>query len=380
MTAWIYDIEARVDMRGWANLDDFVLGAGQSVEPDIVLTRQNWSLYSLDEKRQLAVFVDLPDGTDLAQSAFAYTTQHQLAQRVLTMPLSELERVADALPPVERIVLVFSIGRCGSTLMSHALNTVPGVWCLSEPDALSTLVMQHFHSTERTRFAPDRIIRLIRACIRLQFRPPMGEAKQVFAIKFRSQALFLADLYHRALPDAAYLFLYRDALGWANSVYGMMRQYGIADSLTGEDRDLPWRIGTGAADQTRLRQLVDLDAAEIPAELTLAPSWAHSMAEYTRHLRAGVPFMALRYNEFNKDREASVARMLRHCRLPVEAVAMAASAFEADSQAGTLLARDVTTDRLSAERLARLRDILAREEAFSDPDLRLPDIYTEGRL
>lgn len=376
MNTQIYDVLARHDMRGWANLDDFEMGVAHSANPDAVLTRQNWSLYSLDEARDLAVFVDLPDGTELAQSPFAYVTQHQLARRVLTMPIAELERVADLSPPVDRVILIFSIGRCGSTLLSHALNFVPGVWCLSEPDAFSTLVMQHYSSMRRARFAPDRIIRLIRACIRLQYRPPNGESGQVFAVKFRSQALFQADLYHRALPNAAFVFLYRDALSWANSVYGMMRQYGIADRLTGDDRSLPWRIGTAAADQTRLRDLVDLDASEVPAELTLASSWAHSMAEYTRHLKAGVPFFALRYNEFNKDREASLVRMLRHCKLPQDSAEAALAAFDADSQAGTHLSRDVKIEKLTAPRLARLQGILAREPDFSDPDLRLADIYS----
>ncbi len=378
MNAQIFDVLARDEMRGWANLDDFKLGNARSVNADVVLNGQNWSLYSLDEARDLAVFVELPDGTDLSLSSFVYATQHQLAHRVLTLPIDAVEQLAEACPPVSRVILIFSIGRCGSTLLSHALNIVPGVWCLSEPDAFSTLVMQHYNSTRRARFGPDRIIRLIRACIRLQFRPPAGEPREVFAVKFRSQTLFQADLYHRALPDAAFVFLYRDALSWANSVYGMLRQYGMPDRLTGDNRALPWSIGTGAADQTRLRELVDLDAPEVPAELTLAPSWACSMAEYTRHLHAGAPFFALRYNEFNRDREASVTRMLQHCRLPIASVRQAIAAFDADSQAGTVLARDVTTERLSPERLARLKDILAKDELFGDPDLLLPDIYTAG--
>ena len=49
----------------------------------------------------------------------------------------------------------------------------------------------------------------IRGC-----RPPQGQQATVFAMKFRSHALYQADLYHQALPDASCLFLYRDALGF----------------------------------------------------------------------------------------------------------------------------------------------------------------------
>ena len=378
MPALLHDVIARRAPIGWANLDDFDLGPATPIPTRSVIDQPGWSLYGLDHARDLAVFTDLPPGTDLADSPFASATQHRLARRVLTMPLADLEAVADLAPPLPRVILVFSIGRCGSTLLSHALNTVPGVWCLSEPDAFSTLILQHYHSRQRSDFPRAQIVRLIRACTRLQFRPPRGRQATVFAMKFRSHAIFQADLYHQALPEAACLFLYRDALGWANSVYGMMRQYGYADTLTGPDRSLAWSNFTAASDPAPLAQIVDLSAPNLPMELALAPAWPHNMAEYTRHLQAGVPFLALRYNEFNRDREASIARMLRHCGLPEGHAAAALQAFEADSQFGTHLSRDVTTERLTHDRLDRLAKLMARLPAFGAPDLILPDILSLG--
>jgi hypothetical protein len=379
MPAQLYQVIALRKPVGWANLDDFDLGPATAIPARTVIEQPGWTLYGLDHARDLAVFTDLPPGTDLADSPFAYATQHRLARRVLTMPLAKLEAVADLAPPLPRVVLIFSIGRCGSTLLSHALNTVPGVWCLSEPDAFSTLILQHYHSPQRSDFPRDQIIRLIRACTRLQFRPPAGRQADVFAMKFRSHALFQADLYHQALPQAACLFLYRDALGWANSVYSMMRQYGFPDSLTGQDRSLAWSIFTAASDPAPLAQLIDLDAPEVPMELALGPAWSCNMAEYTRHLDAGVPFLALRYNDFNRDREASIAHMLRHCGLPAGCAATALQAFETDSQSGTHLSREVTTERLSPDRLDRLANLMTRLPAFARPDGILPDIHSPGQ-
>ncbi len=376
MPALLHDVIAQRTPVGWANLDDFNLGPATTVPARSVIDQPGWTLYGLDHARDLAVFTDLPVGTDLGDSPFAYATQHRLARRVLTMPLAELEAVADLAPPLPHVILIFSIGRCGSTLLSHALNTVPGVWCLSEPDAFSTLILQHYHSPQRANLPRDKVIRLIRACTRLQFRPPAGRQADVFAMKFRSQALFQADLYHQALPDAACLFLYRDALGWANSIYSMMRQYDVPDSLTGPDRTLAWSIFTAAADPAPLAQVIDLDAPEVPMELALGPAWSYNMAEYTRLLNAGVPFLALRYNEFNRDREASIANMLRHCGLPAEYAATALQAFERDSQSGTHLSREVTTERLSADRLDRLTQVISRLPEFAGPDLILPDIHS----
>jgi hypothetical protein len=376
MPALLHDVLATRSPVGWANLDDFDLGPAASAPARVVIDQPGWALYGLDHARNLAVFTELPFGTDLAESPFAYATQHRLARRVLTMPLAELEAVADLAAPAPRVILIFSIGRCGSTLLSHALNTVPGVWCLSEPDAFSTLILQHYHSRQRTGFSDDQIIRLIRACTRLQFRPPPGRQADVFAMKFRSHAIFQADLYHKALPDAVCLFLYRDALGWANSVYSMMRQYGFPDSLTGPDRTLAWSIFTAATDPAPLDQVLDVNAPEVPTELALGPAWSCNMAEYSRHLTAGVPFLALRYNEFNHDRQASVARMLGHCGLPESHAATALQAFERDSQSGTHLSREATIDRLTPDRIERLAALIARLPAFSDPNLILPDVYS----
>lgn len=292
------------------------------------------------------------------------------------MSLTDLEAVADLAPPAPRVILIFSIGRCGSTLLSHALNTVPGVWCLSEPDAFATRIMQHYHSRQRSNFPRDQIIRLIRACTRLQFRPPEGQQADVFAMKFRSHAIFQADLYHQALPDAACVFLCRDALGWANSVYSMMRQYDVPGSLTRPDRTLAWSIFTAGSDAAPLARVIDLAAPDVPMELALGPAWTRNMAEYTRHLRAGVPFLALRYNEFNRDREASIARMLRHCGLPEGHAATAMQAFETDSQSGTHLSQEATTVRLPRDRLDRLAALMTRLPAFTEPNLILPNTLT----
>jgi hypothetical protein len=377
MSASVHEVIARPEMGGWANLDDFGLGPGSAADAGIVLEGPDWSLYGLDEARDIAVFTELPPGTDLAGSPFAYLAQHRLARRVAVLPLTEFEAAAEELPLPGRTVLVFSIGRCGSTLLSHALNAVPGVWCLSEPDAYSTLIMQHYHSLRRAAFPRDRVVRLIRAITKVQSRPPAGGGEDVFAVKFRNQSLYQADLYREALPHAAHIFLYRDALGWANSVYGMMRQYGYPDIASGDGRTAAWSIFTGAKDPSALAALIGTEAADMPLELPLTAVWADLMAEYSRHLGDGAPFLALRYNEFNRDRLESVRRILRHCGLPEDHAEGALAAFEADSQAGTHVARAVTTERLGADRLARLREILTRCGAFGDPDLRLADMYSE---
>ena len=92
MSATIFDIRETVSDLGWNSEKDFVLGAGQTVSPQTLVDQPDWSLYSLDLKRGLAWFVELPPGLDLSASAFAFRDQRQMARRVLQVSLDEIGR------------------------------------------------------------------------------------------------------------------------------------------------------------------------------------------------------------------------------------------------------------------------------------------------
>jgi len=128
-----------------------------------------------------------------------------------------------------------------------------------------------------------------------------------------------------------------------------------------------------------LRPYVDIDAPEVQLEGALAPCWACNMEEYCRHPSAGVPFMALRYNDLNADRTASMRQLFAHCGLSEADAASALSAFDHDSQAGTMVSHEVPADGLTLGQATRVRHILQLQPKFNDPDLRLDDIYTGAK-
>lgn len=140
---------------------------------------QNWSLYGLDKANGTALFVELPAGTDLSK-----------ALRLMTVPLGEIETLAAALDGPSRGILVFNIGRCGSTLVSNVLSELPDVWSLSEPYAFAQLIVDSYLAAQRQGFDRAQIVRLIRAMVRLIHRQPSGKNADVQALKFHSQALF----------------------------------------------------------------------------------------------------------------------------------------------------------------------------------------------
>jgi hypothetical protein len=377
MDATLYDVVSRRDQQDWGRPEDFVLGEGRPVSSRLVVQEVTWSLYTLDEVTASAWFVDLPPELNLSRAPFVYAAQHQHARRVLRVPLAALAALARSVPGPEHVILVFSTGRCGSTLVSQALSAVPGVWSLSEPDAYTRLASEGLRATKRAGYTPEETVRLIQACTRLQFRPPSGVKVHTLALKFRSQASFQAALYHRALPEASFVFLYREALSWAQSFYRMLRKFGLPPVLTGDDRLLTWSALSAGASIETMRRFVDVEADEVALEDALAPAWGLYMEEYLRQLRGGVPFLALRYDELNADRAGSLRRLFRHCGLPLEAIGPALAAYDRDSQADTWMAREVKTDSLSRVQLAKLAGLLARYPSFGDPNHWLPDFYSD---
>ena len=118
---------------GPSSFENFDFGPGEPVPSGLAL-EPGWTLYCIDVERRQALFIEIPPEADLAAAPFVFSMQERLARRGLVVPFVALEDLARGVPAPQRIVLVFNIARCGSTLVNAMLNGVEGVWALSEPD------------------------------------------------------------------------------------------------------------------------------------------------------------------------------------------------------------------------------------------------------
>jgi hypothetical protein len=333
-TATLYQITTRQRARQFmpTSLGDFTTDAGVGVGGAVVLDPL-WSLYSIDIAENLAIFVRLPPDTDLWAAAFIPQAQFDAARTVLTLPLDALPALSADLPGPANLIFLFSIGRCGTTLANHILNTVPDTFALSEPRAFVTLAMA------RRDMPAGRAQALIAAITRFMFRPPPGRTPRNFAIKFHSQVLYQADLFHRAFPQAKCLFMYRDAKGWANSMSQFLQNLGHPMLLDPEHLGAAWRIITAAAPLDDLAAVLDVNAAQTPHPPLLACCWAHNLNHFRGLVAAGMPFHTLRYDDLTSARERSIRSLLAYCDLSDSTMADALSAFDRDSQEGTAIGR-----------------------------------------
>ena len=76
----------------------------------------------------------------------------------------------------ERLIMIHSVGRAGSTLASQVFAQVEGVINFSEPDAVTWMVIARY-------FQPDKkaeLIALLDASIRMLCKNPAKTARKIF--------------------------------------------------------------------------------------------------------------------------------------------------------------------------------------------------------
>jgi len=184
---------------------DFALAAGREVdssrmfEPDV-------SPYCFDRANRTLLCVSTPDISD---ATFFYHAQRQHARSVIAVPFDALPDGPDA------PALIFSIGRCGSTLLVRALQAA-GVRTVSEPD---------FFTQAACEQPPDASLRrVIAGATRLLGYP---------VIKLRLECNNAPLLLAGAFASPRIMFILRDPVDWAASLRRLSR-----NSL-----DLGWAVG-----------------------------------------------------------------------------------------------------------------------------------------
>ena len=112
-------------------------------------------------------------------------------------------RALDERPTVAPGLFIFQVSRCGSTLLSQMLATVPANVVISEASVINDILSAHPAPVEQTE--------LLRLIIRAMGRNRGAEARHLI-VKFSSWNVLAAKLIHRAFPDTPMIWLQRDPL------------------------------------------------------------------------------------------------------------------------------------------------------------------------
>jgi hypothetical protein len=361
-----------------ASIADFTVTDGDPVEAEIVIRSPNMSLYCFDDEAKEAIFVELSETVDLSKAPFVYSMQYEQAQRLIAMSYAEFRQLAHTLPPVEHLIMIYISGRSGSTLISHLFNELDHVLSLSEPDVGTQFAYMRAAGSMNDADLRD----LVDCTVRMLFKPTVGKAlpfktATVYALKLRSEAVKVMDLYQSAFPEAKNLYSYRDAIGFVSSFYRVLYNPDYADNLP--RAEFADSFGDFMReDFTRVEQYLDPAAEHFTYIELLTAWWVVAVEWYLTQYDRGVPALAVSYADLNGKREATLKAIFEYCGLPVDQIPKALSAYEHDSQAGTFLAREKPTEgnsfRFSEAQLGEIKRLLARHPIIKTSDFIAPGI------
>jgi Sulfotransferase family len=338
--------------------EDFALRELDGQSDDEVSTavfgNTNIAPYCLDHESRQVIFAETPPDVDVSLAPFYYQGQFEAATRLIATPYDLAHQIAMRTGArFEELVLLYSVGRCGSTLISKLWQQVQDTYSVSEPD-----VFTHISQLRDGHQLNDgEAAQLLETAVRLLYQPRRAGTR--FVVKFRARCIDLAELMYSLFPPAKLLFMYRNAFDCIDS---HVRVFG--DEPVDEPtfrRAFPLARDAAADYCHRLGRL--------GGPLV---SWADGMQRYLAMRERGLPFAAVRYEDLARDPQRSIAQLLRHCAAPALSSEQISEVMAGDVQAGTKVARNSDGRRtLTGAEMDCIRTFLEQHTAIA-PDGVLP--------
>jgi len=331
-----------------------------------ILDNSHITLYGFDFENKRAVFVETPADVDLSSAPFYSVTQYENTKRVLTIPFETMIQLAKSVTlDDDHLVFIHSVGRCGSTLASQIFAQIPGVINISEPDALTQLVIARNTKTHDE----DELFSLLEAAISLLCKTTAGKA---WVIKERSFDIELGDWLHKLYPQAKNLFLYRHAETWLRSG---LRAFSPGDEENEEHREREKRRRELLGSLVPLIAQHDAKQPLSHAEM-LALMWLRAMERYVQHCRLGMEMLAIRYASWRSAPYKTAEAMLDYCQCRPTDMTAIYETLNRDSQAGTQLSRETLKQRQRVTTELELKELhwhLQNHAFIHDVDIEVPN-------
>ena len=319
-----------------ADMRDFLLRETGQLPAGEILENPHITLYSLDFENSRAVFVETPADVNLSQAPFYFVTQFEKAKRVLTIPFETMLQLAQSVSIDDnRLIHIYSVGRCGSTLASQIFAQIPGVINISEPYVLTQLVVARNSRAHNE----DELVALLKATICLLCKTA---AETAWVIKGQSFVIELGDWLHEIYPQTRNLFLYRHAETWLRSG---LRAYSRGVEGTNEE---------SKARQNQRREVLgplvpsiaQYDATQLLSHAgMLALMWLRAMERYVQYSGMGIEMLAIRYASWRSAPRETAEAMLDYCQCRPTDMTAIYETLTRDSQAGTGLSREALEQR-----------------------------------
>ena len=314
--------------------------------------------------------------------------------------------MARSIEPIKEIIIIYSVGRCGSTLLSKVFNQVDSVLSLSEPDVFSQLVGMRCSDGSND----DRITELLGFCLAF-LRKKMGRQKYLFcAIKLRSLCIQLGDLINLLVPYAKVIFLYRNAEDTVKSYMGAFPFVNELLPTIEANIDLysRWKQWDLVVRGKRLEKLLNPSPSVLPITNLFVsyPSrfipllndyvnyidfkncidlyttlWLSVMERYLLLYKQRIPTCAIRYEDLVAEPHQIVTLIFEKCGIPITEVVDACKVFEKDSQSGSHFSQENTRkNQITCSDIVEIRQkvnkLLKKNSEIQTADFIVPGTLT----
>jgi hypothetical protein len=373
MTARILNIESRrrKNRIGIACPTDFHFSEGDTIDAQAVIESPDISLYCLDHECQRALFVETPADVDLSQTPFYYQAQYENTIGLFAVPYEELHRLTNDIHLDSKcLILIYSVGRSGSTLLSSALNQVENIVSLSEPDIYTQLVAIR----EWDGSNDAEVSELLQSCTKVLCKSPKQSSFPfTWAIKFRGYGIEIADLMFKHFPDAKTIFLYRDVETWLKSA---VRAF-VHDDINSAEY-----LAAIQASLSPFVPLIDKHFSEKGVSLSIAKMgtlmWLSVMERYLKLNQQDVPMLAVRFKELISLPKQTIEEVFKYCDIPTTDLEVVFQVLDRDSQAGTVLSQ-TTIQKNSVELpdnfMAEVERTLLEHPTIQTPHFVVPNTW-----
>lgn len=187
-----------------AHPSDFTLGKAQKIG---ILKKEMVSPYSFDYEKKEFWFAEMDNS--VCNFPFFYQDQFEKATKIVILPLDLAKDVYGQYVNTLRPTFIFSIGRCGSTLLSKLTKSI-GKIDISEPDIFTSFS----HNKKNVGLIEgDQILYYSLKALECFFDAPSSQ----LVIKLRTDCNWVCEKIYRNFPRANYIFLTREIYSWSKS-------------------------------------------------------------------------------------------------------------------------------------------------------------------
>lgn len=179
--------------------EERALVRGEAMQADKLSSLQGWYPVVVRDDRLWWRFF----GDKRFSEPFFHDTVSKLPQDkkfCVQTSLDALEEFGDALAPT---AIIFHISRCGSTLLTQLLATLPSCTVMSEPPAIDSFLRQHY-AQPGTSGAERTLRRIVSTLGQKRFAQ-----ERHFFVKLDSWHIASLPIFRAAFPDTPFVFLYR---------------------------------------------------------------------------------------------------------------------------------------------------------------------------